>query len=59
MVVAMGVREGGGWRYGNLAFQRSTGAEGDQSRRPPTSPFAAWGRDLNDAPTQEVCVIRG
>ncbi len=30
MVVAMGVREGGGWPYGHLASQRFTGAEGDE-----------------------------
>jgi hypothetical protein len=30
MAVAMGVREGGGWPYGHLAFQRVTVAEGGE-----------------------------
>jgi hypothetical protein len=30
MAVARGVEEGEGWPYGHLAFQRVTGAEGDE-----------------------------
>ncbi len=30
MAVARGVEVGGGWPYGHLAFQRVTGAEGDE-----------------------------
>jgi len=30
MVVARGVEEGAGWPHGHLAFQRVTGAEGDE-----------------------------